>query len=120
MRILCEKEWKDLNCKRLARRVIRHEEHLFTFVNKDGVPFDNNHCEREIRSAVVMRKNSYGNRSLAGAEAQAILMSIFRTMSKTSRNPISEIVAALKVYLQTKKLPNMNASVSIPTKPPIT
>jgi transposase len=120
LRILCEREWKDPNCKRLVKRLIRHEEHLFTFVNKDGVPFDNNHCEREIRSAVVMRKNSYGNRSLAGAEAQAILMSIFRTMSKTSRNPISEIVAALKVYLQTKKLPNMNASVSIPTKPPIT
>jgi hypothetical protein len=57
-----------------------------------------------------MRKNSYGNRSIAGAEAQAILMSIFRTLSKTSRNPISEIVAALRVYLETKKLPSMLTS----------
>jgi hypothetical protein len=110
LRILCEKEWTDPNCTRLVKRLIRHEDHLFTFVNIDGVPFDNNHCEREIRSAVVMRKNSYGNRSIAGAEAQAILMSIFRTLSKTSRNPISEIVAALRVYLETKKLPSMLTS----------
>jgi hypothetical protein len=27
------------------------------------VPFENNHTERSIRPAVILRKNSYGNRS---------------------------------------------------------
>jgi transposase len=107
LRLLCEHDWKDPNCKRLVKRLIRHEEHLFTFVNTDGVPFDNNHCEREIRSAVVMRKNSYGNRSLAGAETQAILMSVFRTLGKSALNPIQEVVDALKTFISTGKLPTM-------------
>lgn len=107
LRLLCEKDWKDPNCKRLVKRLVRHEEHLFTFVTTEGVPFDNNHCEREIRSAVVMRKNSYGNRSLAGAETQAILMSIFRTLSKTALNPITAVVEALRTYISTGTLPPM-------------
>ena len=30
-----------------------------------GVPSDNNHAEREVRPAVIIRKNSYGNRGTA-------------------------------------------------------
>ena len=118
LRLLCEKEWKDTNCKRLVKRLIRHQEHLFTFVNTEGVPFDNNHCEREIRSAVVMRKNSYGNRSLDGAQTQAVLMSIFRTLRKTACNPITVVVNALRVSIKTGKLPPMTTAQTL--SPPAT
>lgn len=107
LRLIIERDWKDPHCLRLVKRLVRHEEHLFTFVSTDGVPFDNNHSEREIRSAVVMRKNSYGNRSLRGAHTQAILMSIFRTLRKTDSNPIAEIVNALRAYVSTGTLPPM-------------
>lgn len=107
LRLIIEHDWRDPHCKRLVKRLVRHEDHLFTFVSTDGVPFDNNHSEREIRGAVVMRKNSYGNRSLQGAKTQAVLMSIFRTLGKTGLNPINEIVGALKAYVSTGKLPPM-------------
>jgi transposase len=54
-----------------------------------------------------MRKNSYGNRFLAGAETQAILMSVFRTLGKSALNPIQEVVDALKTFISTGKLPTM-------------
>lgn len=97
----------DPNARRLVKRLVRHEEHLFTFLGTEGVPYDNNHAEREIRSAVVMRKNSYGNRSLPGAKPQAILMTIFRTLAKTKQNPIDTVVAALRQYVITGVLPQM-------------
>jgi transposase len=36
---------------------------LFTFLDTAGVPPDNNHAERMIRPAVIIRKNSLCNRS---------------------------------------------------------
>lgn len=107
LRLIIEHDWTDSNAQRLVKRLVRHEEHLFTFVNNEGVPFDNNHAEREIRSAVVMRKNSYGNRSEQGARTQAVLMTIFRTLSKTNQNPIDTVVDALKQYVATGVLPPM-------------
>ncbi|OHB83826.1 MAG: hypothetical protein A2V98_15735 [Planctomycetes bacterium RBG_16_64_12] len=56
-----------------------------------------------------MRKNSYGNRSDQGADTQAILMSIFRTLRKRGHHPIQTITNALAVYIQTRQLPPLPA-----------
>ncbi len=77
---LIDTEWNDKHADRLIKRLRRHQNDLFTFLYKDGVPFDNNHAERSIRPAVILRKNSYGNRSEQGSDCQATLMSIFRTL----------------------------------------
>jgi hypothetical protein len=55
---------------------MRHQNDVFTFLDQEGVPFDNNHAERSIRPAVILRKNSYGNRSGRGADCQAALMRV--------------------------------------------
>lgn len=44
--------------RRLHKRLRRHCRELFTFLDHEGVPFDNNHAERAIRPAVIIRKNS--------------------------------------------------------------
>jgi len=51
------------------------------------VPSDNNHGERQIRPAVIIRKNSLCNRSEQGAATQAILMSIYRTLKLRGLSP---------------------------------
>ena len=79
----------DKDCERLAKRLAKHSEELFVFLLHPDVPADNNHAERQMRFAVVMRKNSYGNRSKRGAQAQAILMSIFRTCQLRGVDPIA-------------------------------
>ena len=80
--------YRDKHCERLAKRLAKHSDELLVFLLHPDVPADNNHAERQIRFAVVMRKNSYGNRSKRGAQAQAILMSIFRTCQLRGIDPI--------------------------------
>jgi len=97
--------WQDRHAKRLVKRLRRHRHDLFTFLDQPGVPFENNAAERAIRPAVIIRKNSYGNRSQRGADCQAVLMSVFRTLKQRGHDPIRTIVAALATYLTTGRLP---------------
>ena len=102
---MIEASWEDANARRLIKRLRRHQGDLFTFLDQEGVPFDNNHAERSIRPAVILRKNSYGNRSQRGADCQAVLMSVFRTLKQSGHDPIRTVIDAVRQYLTTGKLP---------------
>jgi hypothetical protein len=97
--------WKDKQAKRLLKRFRRHRDHLFTFLYDPAVPADNNHGERAIRPAVIIRKNTYGNRSQRGADCQAVLMSIYRTLKQRGHNPLQTITNALIEYVTTGRVP---------------
>ena len=105
LRELIAAQWDNSEAKRLRKRLDKYEDYLFTFLNKPYVPFDNNHAERSIRPAVIMRKNSYTNRSDKGARTQSTLMSILRTLKQRNANPISTIAEALRKYIQTGNIP---------------
>jgi transposase len=105
LRELIEAQWVNSQARRLRDRLDRYEDYLFTFLDKPYVPFDNSLAERSIRPAVIMRKNSYSNRSDKGARTQSTLMSIFRTLKQRNANPISMIEQALRQYIQTGNLP---------------
>jgi len=105
LRELIEAQWDNSQARRLRDRLDRYEDYLFTFLDKPYVPFDNSLAERSIRPAVIMRKNSYSNRSDKGARTQSTLMSIFRTLKQRNANPISTIEQALRQYIQTGNLP---------------
>lgn len=96
---------KDADVKRLIKRLRRYRDALFTFLDHPNAPSDNNHAEREIRPAVIMRKNSYCNRSTNGANTQAILMSVYRTLKLRGLDPLETIVNALKSYVSTGSMP---------------
>lgn len=106
---MIETAWMNTQAKRLVKRLRRHQDQLFTFMDHDNVPFENNHAERAIRPAVIIRKNSYGNRSDEGADTQSVLMSVFRTLKQRGHNPTQTIVQALRTYVQTGKLPPLPA-----------
>ncbi len=61
---------------------------------------------------MIIRKNSYANRSEAGADMQAVLMSIFRTLKQRGHNPLQTIAQALRTYLQTGTLPPLPDKVA--------
>ncbi|NQU41678.1 transposase, partial [bacterium] len=44
---------------KFRKRLIRFRDSLFTFLDAPAVPFDNNRAEREIRPAVIARRNSF-------------------------------------------------------------
>jgi transposase len=102
---LIDAPWQDSQARRLVKRLRRHQGDLFTFLDRTDVPFDNNHAERAIRPAVIIRKNSYANRSDRGADAQAVLMSLYRTLKQRGHDPITIIRNALTTYLTTGQLP---------------
>ena len=106
---LVDGPWADPHARRLVKRLRRHQDDLFTFLDQAGVPFDNNHAERSIRPAVILRKNSYGNRSERGPDCQAVLMSVFRTLKQRGHDPIQTIVEAIEHYLAHKQLPQLPA-----------
>ncbi len=85
---------------------------MFTFLDHPEVPSDNNHGEREIRPAVLIRKNRYANGSEDGAETQAVLMSVFRTLKQRGHNPISAVLEAVRIHLRTGQLPPLPAKCS--------
>lgn len=105
LQTLIDAAWHDKQAKRLLKRLRRHQDDLLTFLDQPGVPFDNNHAERSIRPAVIIRKNSYGNRSAFGADCQAVLMSIFRTLKQRGHDPIRTVIEAVKISLKTGQLP---------------
>jgi len=96
--------YTDADALRLAKRLRRHWDHLFTFLDKPEVPFENNLAERAIRPAVILRKNSQSNRSEQGAATQSVLMSVFRTLKLRGHDPIRTVTDALKAYVQTGQL----------------
>ncbi len=77
---------KERNCLRLVKRLRRERGMLFTFLEEDGVEWNNNAAERALRSSVVIRKITYGNQSDEGARAHAVLMSIRETCNLRKEN----------------------------------
>jgi len=96
----------------LPWRLRRHRQELFTFLEHPEVPFDNNAGERAIRPAVIIRKNSYANGSEAGADLQAVLMGIYRTLKQHGHNALEAIVSAVQTYLKTGQLAPLPARVT--------
>lgn len=97
--------YTDADCRRLAKRLERHRDELFTFLEHEGVSSDNNEAEREIRPAVLMRKNYFGNRSLKGAAVQAVFMTLFRTLEKRGLDPVAALENAMRHRILHGSLP---------------
>ena len=100
----------DPDVRRLLKRLRRTGDHLFTFLDHPDIPFENNFAERQIRPAVILRKNSQSNRSDRGAVTQAVLMSVYRTLRLRGHDPLQTITHALRTYLQTGQLPPLPAA----------
>lgn len=105
---LYDAQYDDPDARRLANRLEKYRFELFTFLEFDGVDADNNHGEREIRPAVQMRKAYGGNRSENGANTQAVLMTIFRTLHKRGIDPIAFLIRSLKSKIEHNDRPSLD------------
>ena len=74
------------NCLRFIKRLKRERDMLFTFLEEEGIDWNNNAAERALRSSVVIRKITYGNQSDEGAAAHAVLMSVRETCNLRKEN----------------------------------
>lgn len=97
--LLIESPREDKDVNRLIKRLIRHKNELFTFLEYNGVSPYNNHAEQQIRKPVITRKISQQNRSSRAAEAHAIFMSLFRSAELQGLNPVEKVAADAKTLL---------------------
>lgn len=111
---LGEAEHEDADATRLAKRLRRHCDSLFTFLDRPEADWTNNFAERQIRPAVILRKNSQCNRSEQGAATQAVLMSVYRTLKLRGHDPRKVIEEALRAYCGTGSLPSQPEPVATP------
>lgn len=81
---------KDVN--RIIKRLIRHRDEMFTFLDFENISPYNNHAEQQIRRPSISRKISQQNRSDRGALAHAIFMTLFRSAELQGLNPVDTII----------------------------
>jgi len=62
--------------ERVRPRLCQQNDHLFTFLDYPEVDATNNRAERQLRPAVISRKISCGNKTVAGAQTWQVLNSL--------------------------------------------
>jgi transposase len=73
---------------RLAQHLWAHRAQWFTFLREPGLDATNWRAELAIRFGVILRKVWGGSRTWAGARAQAVLMSMWRTCWQQGRSAV--------------------------------
>ena len=102
---LAKASYADPDARRLGARLLHHADQIFTFLDRPEAAWENNFAERQVRPAVILRKNSQCNRSERGAATQAVLMSIYRTLKLRGHDPRAAIENALRAFSATGSLP---------------
>jgi transposase len=82
--------------RRLQRRLIKHQNWIFTFMAYPDVPPDNNSSERAIKAAKIKDKVSGGFRSVQGASRFAQLLSLTQTLRKQHLPILATLTAIFK------------------------
>jgi transposase len=98
-------EWPNPNnvLAEIIDKVKRQQPRILTFVEHPGVPFHNNYAEYLIRIGVIKRKISGGSVSAQGAEAYAILLSIYVTCKLRGLSFPKYLKASLQHHIRTGK-----------------
>jgi len=81
--------------ERFAAHLENHQAHLFSFLEAPGLDATNYRAEQALRPAVVNRKVWGGNRTVVGAEAQSILMSVLQTCRLQQRDGLEFVSRTL-------------------------
>jgi transposase len=100
-----ERLWKLVSVPRvvpayqtLANTLMNHFEQWFAFVYEPRIEPTNWQAEQAIRPAVVNRKVWGGNRTLAGAKAQSILMSVLETCRRETHGIVEYLSQTLRSF----------------------
>lgn len=93
------------DCVRIWKRLYKHCDELFTFLDDPAVPADNNGTERDIRSLAAARNDGGTHRANWSAAAFARLKSVIVTGMKNQVRFIQYGIDVVRAKLRGERLP---------------
>ena len=90
-----------------CKELVEHQEHLWTFVDVEGVEPTNNAAEQALRHAVIWRKLSFGTQSKSGSQFVERLLSVIETSRRQSRDAFSWLVTAVQAHDNGEQAPSL-------------
>jgi hypothetical protein len=103
--LMLETHTKHPECLRIWRRLFKHSDELFTFLDDPRVPADNNGTERDIRSLAAARNDGGTHRVDWSATAFARIKSVVATSAKNGLRFAQYGVEVVRAMLQNDRLP---------------
>jgi hypothetical protein len=100
------------DCQRIRKRLFKHCDELFTFLDDPQVPADNNGAERDIRSLAAARNDGGTHRAEWSAAAFARLKSVIVTGMKNGVRFIEYGIDVVRAKLKGEHLPLPLAAAS--------
>ena len=82
-----------------CKELVQHREHLWTFVEVEGVEPTNNAAERALRHAVIWRKLSFGTQSASGSRFVERMLTVIETCRRQDRNVFTWLTDAVRAAL---------------------
>jgi transposase len=93
-----------------CKELWEHREHLWTFVEVEGVEPTNNAAERALRHAVIWRKLSFGTQSAAGSRFVERMLTVIETCRRAARNAFVWLTEAVRACFRRGTAPPLLAA----------
>lgn len=94
----------------LRKRLLKHKDEIFTFLQYPEIEPTNNRAERALRNLVILRKIIFGNRSLQGTKNVSLIATIIQTAKLNGLDP-KEV---LKTLLTKGLTPELSEKFGLP------
>jgi transposase len=91
--------------RNFCKELVKHYQHLWTFLVVDGVEPTNNAAERALRHAVIWRKLSFGTQSAAGSRFVERMLTVIETCRHTGRNVFAWLTEAVRAHFHRETAP---------------
>ena len=90
-----------------CREILKHRQHLWTFVRDQQVEPTNNAAEQIVRQAVLWRKMSFGTQSQRGSRYVERMLTVCSTCRLQGRSIIAYMRNACDCHLSNRPVPNL-------------
>lgn len=91
----------------VCKELWEHREHLWTFLEVEGVEPTNNAAERALRHAVIWRKLSFGTQSAGGSRFVERMLTVIETTRRQGTNAFEWLTDAVRAKLDGRPAPGL-------------
>jgi transposase len=89
-------EREDSKFRRMCERFWRYYDDWWVFLEVDHAAPTNNEAERSLRALVILRKKTFGTKSLWGSAFVARMYSVIMTLRKRKQNVLDTLSTILR------------------------